>query len=306
MPDFLDSRLLVTGAGGHLGALAVKYLLAKGAKHVAAGSRNPAKLADLSGRGVRTLEVDFDDTASLSLAFEGVDRALIVSTDALGIPGKRQRQHLAAVAAAAKAGVKHIVYTSMPNPGPGSLIPFAPDHHETELAIERSGLGYTILRNNWYCDNLVMSLPQVLASGQWYTSAGQGRAGYVVRDDAARMAAAALIGEKGSARYDVTGPEALTTAEVATIASGVFGKPIKVIAVSDEQLAGGMKAAGLPAPLVELLVAMDANTRIGKVDIVSDAVTKLTGKAPQTIRAYLSANRALFGQHAQGENSNVS
>lgn len=294
MPGFLQSRLLVTGANGHLGRRAVECLLDAGAKNVVAASRNPDKLADLAARGATLRRADFDDPASLASAFAGVERLLIVSTDALGVPGQRQRQHQAAIDAAVKAGVKHIVYTSMPHPEPGSLIPFAPDHLHTEQAIERSGVNYTILRNNWYSDNALFWLPQILASGQWFTSAGEGRVGYVARADAAAAAAAALAGESGSQRYDITGPASLTVAEIAATAIDLLGKPIAVIPVSDEQLSGGMTAGGVPAPLVELLVAMDANTRIGKVDVVSDAVQRLTGRAPQSMREFLTANRAAF------------
>lgn len=290
MSDALTSRLLVTGASGQLGRRVVEFLLDAGATNVTAASRDPGKLAELAARGARTVKADFDDPATLEAAFAGIDRLLIISTDALGTPGQRQRQHRAAVDAALKAGVKQIVYTSMPNPEPGSLIPFAPDHYETEQAIEKSGVPFTILRVNWYAEAVFLWLPQALKSSQWFSSAGAGRVGYIARDDVARAAAAALASGIAEGRLDITGPAALSTAELAAIANEVFGAAITVVPVSDEDLARGLAGAGLPAPLVELLVAMDANTRAGGVDIATDAVERLTGQPARSLHAFLVEN----------------
>ena len=277
---------LVTGAGGHLGRLAVEHLLAAKSGTVIAASRDPAKLADLAAKGAETRRADFDDPASLDAAFKGVDRLLLVSTDALDNAGTRQRQHKAAVDAAVRAHVGHVVYTSMPNPEPGSLIPFAPDHYGTEQALAKSGLAHTILRVTWYAENLLRSLPSILPTGKWYSSAGDGRVANVGRDDVARAAAAALAKTPGG-KFDLTGPDLLTTRQIAAIVAEVFAKPVEVVAVSDEQLLAGMIAAGVPKVFAELGVAFDANTRAGKVDLISDAVLKLTGKPPAPLREIL-------------------
>jgi NAD(P)H dehydrogenase (quinone) len=281
---------LVTGAAGHLGRLTVEHLLAAKSGKVIAASRDPAKLADLAAKGVETRRADFDDSASLDTAFKGVDRLLIISTDSVVEPGKRLRQQKAAVEAAARARVGHVVYTSMLNPEPGSLIPFAPDHYETEQALAKSGLGHTILRVSWYAENLLRSLPSILPSGKWYSSAGDGRVANVARNDVARAAAAALAKTPGG-KFDITGPDLLTTRQIAAIVAAVFGKSVEVVPVGDEQLLAGMIAAGVPKAFAELGVAFDANTRAGKVDVISDAVLKLTGRPPESLRDVLAANK---------------
>ncbi|MEA1672808.1 SDR family oxidoreductase [Nitrospirillum sp. BR 11163] len=293
----MPQPLLVTGAGGQLGRSVVDNLLASGAGHIIATTRDPSKLADLAAKGVEVRRADFDDAASLPTAFAGAGRVLIISTDALDRPGRRLEQHLSAVAAAKAAGVKHLVYTSMPKPEPGSAVIFAPDHFGTETAIKESGLGYTILRNSWYQENLMMSLPSVLGSGLWFTSAGAGKVAHVAREDAARVAAAALAsGSDESLTLDVTGPEALTTEQIAALVSDVVGKPIQVMQVTDEQLAGGMKQAGVPDFLVPLLVSFDANTRNGGLTPPTDTVERLTGLRPRPLRAFLEAVKpALVG-----------
>jgi NAD(P)H dehydrogenase (quinone) len=280
---------LVTGAGGHLGRRVVELLLEAKAGKVIAATRDPAKLADLAAKGAELRRADFDDPASLDAAFKGVERLLIISTDSVVEPGKRLRQQKAAVAAAARARVRHVIYTSMPNPEPGSLIPFAPDHYETEQALAKSGLPHTILRVSWYAENLLRSLPSILSSGKWRSAAGEGRVANIARDDVARSAAAALIKAPGG-RFDLTGPELLTTRQIAAIIADVFGKKVEVVPVSDEQLLAGMIAAGVPKVFAELGAAFDANTRAGKIDLVSDAVAKLTGKPPVPLRDVLAAN----------------
>lgn len=277
----------VTGAAGHFGRRVSELLLDARAGRVIAGTRNPARLADLVARGAETRPTDFDDPASLDAAFASIDRLLIVSTDALGVPGLRQRQHLAAVAAATRAGVKEILYTSMPRPEPPSAVSFAPDHWATEQAIEKSGARWTMLRNNWYTENLRHSIPAALASGKWYSAAASGRIAYVTREDTARAAAAAMLKGSSNIRYDITGPEALTQDEVAALVAVAYGRPIEPVHVNDEQLLGGLLAAGVPEVMAHLTVEFDQNTREGKLATVSSAVLTLTGRKPQVLRDWL-------------------
>ena len=293
MTDSSPPRLLVTGAGGKLGGRIVALLCEAGVPNVVAGTRHPDKLQVPAG--VEKRRVDFDDPASLATAFAGIDRALIISTDRIDAPGLRITQHGAAVEAARKAGVNHILYTSMLNPE-RSLIPFSPDHLETERAIERSGLEFSILRVSWYAEGLLGSLPGRIASGKWFTSAGNGRINYVPREDVARAAAAALASRSDvRERLDITGPTPLTIAQLADIAGQIAGKRIEVVQVSDDELAAGARAAGVPEPFVPIVVATDANMRAGNFDVASDAVERLTGKPAQSVQAFLSANKAALG-----------
>ncbi len=291
----MPETLLVTGAAGQLGRLAVDHLATLHEGPIVAASRDPAKLADLAARGIATRRIDFEDAASLAEGFRGIDRALIVSTDAIDQPGRRAAQHLAAVEAAVKAGVKRLVYTSMPKPEPGSAVVFAPDHHATEQAIRGSGLAHTILRVSWYQENLLGSLGGILASGAWLTSAGEGRIPYVARVDAARAAAAALAADTAANEtLDVTGPRAWTTAEVAALIAQVFGKPIQLVALDDAALAAQLGSLGLPPFLVAMLVSLDRNTREGGLPAVTDVVARLTGTTPRPLEAFLQGQKAAF------------
>ncbi|WNV11792.1 SDR family oxidoreductase [Tardiphaga sp. 709] len=292
----MTKTILITGAAGQLGGRIVHHLLeTRGypAERLVVTTRDPAKLADLSAKGVTIRVANFDEEASLVSAFEGADRVLLISTDALNEPGKRLRQHAAAVAAAVVAGVSQIAYTSMPKPDPGNPVLFAPDHHGTEQVIKATGLPYTIFRNGWYQENLFMALPQALKTGRWYSSAGEGRTAYVSRDDIACAIAGALASAVDqSVTYTLTGAEALTNAEIAALTSEVTGKPIEVVNLSDEALTEGMKVAGVPEAIVPLLISFNANTRGGGFAEVTGDVKKLSGTTPQLLTAFLKANKA--------------
>lgn len=283
-----EPTLFVSGASGQLGRLVIGYLQSKGyAGRIIAGTRDPSKLTGLKGVEVR--KADFADRTGLVAALAGVDRFLIISTDQIG---SRLAGHLAAVEAASAAGVKEIVYTSMPAPEPPSAITFAHEHLGTEDAIKASGIAYTILRMHWYAENLLGSLPGYLATGRWYTSTAGGKVSYVTRADCAKAAAGALLRPARNQTYTVTGPEVLTTAEIAAMASDVTGRPLQVIDVTDEQLAAGAKSAGVPEFAVDhYVVPFERNTREGKVELVTNAVELLWGDKPATLREFLAANR---------------
>lgn len=289
------TRLFVTGANGHLGRAVLRHLLETmeiAPSDLVAGSRDPSKLAEFSELGIKTRKADFDDKDGLVQAFSGIDRLLIISTDELATPGKRLEQHRKAVEAAAAAGVRHVVYTSMPNPD-RSLVTFAPDHLGTEQAIAAAGLSHTILRNAWYGDNYLMAMAHNLQAGTWHTAMGDGRVSNISRDDCARAAAAALAKPlAGNATLTLTGAESLLASEIAAMVSEIAGKPLAVVPVSDEQLAAGLKAAGLPDFVVAMLVSADANIRAGNFDLVTNDFEMLTGARPQSLRAFVEAHRA--------------
>lgn len=293
----MTENLLVTGASGQLGRGVIRHLLEAqkiAPPRIIAATRNPENLADLASLGVTVRTADFNDPVSLKKAFEGADRVLIISTGELDLKSDRRlKQHQAAVAAAKAAGISHLLYTSMPNPEPGSPVLFAGDHYGTEQAIKASGIAYTIFRNGWYQENLFLALPHAIASGQWYTSAGDGRIAHAARDDmAASIAAGLASGSTESTTYTLTGPQAYTTAEIAALVSEVTGKPLEVVQLPDDALTEGVKAAGVPEEFARVIVSFDANTRSGRIAMVTDAVETLSGRKPRSLKQFLEANKA--------------
>lgn len=287
--------LLVTGASGHMGRRVVELLLEANAGTIVATTRTPENLSDLSQHGVIVRQADFDKPESLAAAFAGVDRLLLISTDALGEPGLRLKQHQTAVKAAEAAGVSHIVYTSLVNPGPESAVLFAPDHDGTEQALAASQLNWTVLRNNLYADLLLGSLGQAVQMGQLYSAAGEGKIAYVTREDCAQAAAAALLSSfNGRKTFDITGPEALSQTDVANLATQLAGKPITYVPLELGVLIQGMVAAGLPQPIAETYASIDTATAQGQFEEVANAFAELTGKKPTAVADFLAANQNVF------------
>lgn len=286
------TTLLVTGASGHLGRRVVELLLETHEGTIIAATRTPKKLSDFSQRGVIVRHADFENQDSLVQAFQGVDRLLLVSTDALDVPGRRLNQHRNAAKAAEQAGVKHVVYTSIVNPGPDSPVFVGPDHRGTEEALAATKMGWTVLRENIYTDMLLMSLPQAIQSGKLINAIGDGKAAYITREDCARAAASVLASSfDGRCTLDITGPEAVSQYEVAAIASKAIGTEISYLPVGLEALIQNMVAGGLPHPLAEGLASFDAAVAQSKFSAVSNTVEELTGRKPISVAEFLSAHR---------------
>lgn len=289
--------ILVTGAGGQLGRRVLELLLGDGAapataEPIIATTRNPAGLAAFAARGITVRVADFDDPATLARAFDGARRVLLISTDALDRPGRRLAQHQAAVRAIAAAGAEQVVYTSLPD-APDTPVLLAPDHAGTEAAIAATRLDYTILRNNLYADLLPATLARAAASGQLVDARGSGAVAWVTREDCARAAASAIARRTpGRHILDVTGPAAVTSRELAAIASHLAGKPIEHVSVPLDALVAGMVDHGLPRPVAEIYASFDAAVAAGKLARVTDTVQQLTGRPPEPIAEFLRSHRA--------------
>jgi NAD(P)H dehydrogenase (quinone) len=285
------TTIAIAGAGGALGRRTAELALESvDPQQLVLVSRDPSKLADLAGRGAQTRAGDFDAPETLAAAFAGVERLLVISTDAVG---RRAAQHQAAIDAAKAAGVRHVIYTSLPNPTPDHPTgPLAADHLATEQALRASGLAWTLLRNSLYTDLQLASGGQAIASGQLVTNAGDGLVAYVTRADCAAAAAAVLTQEgHENAAYDVTGPALVSQAELAAALSAASGTPVELVAVDDEAYTAGLVAAGVPEPMARVYAGFGTAIRQGLLETQTDVVQRLTGRAPTSVEEFLAANR---------------
>ncbi len=282
----------ITGASGQLGRRVLELVAAAvDPSRVVAITRTPEKLGDLAPRGVESRRGDFAEPDTLDRAFAGVDRLLLISIDDVR-PGVRPTLHGNAVAAAKRAGVRYVIYTSAIKPQ-HSPIQFLRDHGATEQIIADSGLAYTFLRNNFYMDVVLQNAAQALASGTIFSAAEGGATGYVSREDCARAAAAVLTatGHEGAV-YDITGSEAWSQAAIAQALGDVVGRTIAYVPLTEDALRQGLLDHGLPPEVADFVVGIDRGVRLGALDVVSHAVERLTGTKPETLPEFLRRHQA--------------
>ncbi|WP_028062368.1 SDR family oxidoreductase [Solirubrobacter soli] len=274
-------KYAITGASGTLGRLTTEALLARvDASDVVLITRDPSKL---DGNGAEVRAGDF--SAPETLDFSGIDRLLLISTDAVG---ERVAGHKAAIAAAVAAGVQRIAYTSIPNPSHNNPAFVVPDHRETELALIASGAHWTFLRNAIYTEMYLASAPGAIASGTLVTNVGDGLAVNVSRQDCAEAAAAVLVGDEHDDKaYDITGTEPISADGLAALYSELSGKPVSVQNLDDDAWVQAM-SAHLPEAAARAFASFGEATRRGYAAVVSTAVADLTGHAPRSLREVLA------------------
>jgi len=275
----MTNKILVLGATGNVGTPLVKALLAKG---------EAVKAASRSGKPVEGAEgvvFDFNDPATFAPAFEGVDRAYVMLPGGNSAVAELLRP---VVEAAVARGVK-IVFQSVFGVDADDSIPY----RQVEIAIEKSGVPYVILRPNWFSDNFHTYWKVRLDHGVIAVPAGEGKSSFIDVRDIAESAAAALTTDRFDRRaFNLTGPEALGYADAATILSGVVGKPVAYKALEDDAFIALLTGAGVPADYAGLLTSIFYPVRQGWTAGPTGDVETLTGKSPRSVETYALDNAA--------------
>ncbi|MGW1800817.1 SDR family oxidoreductase [Streptomyces sp. NPDC001984] len=267
--------IVVTGSTGHLGRHVVEQLLEKvPAEQITAVVRDEAKAADFAARGVKIVVANYNTPETFDGLFAAGDKVLLISGNEFD--KGRVQQHEVVIDAAKAAGVALLAYTSAPSSLTAAL---ADDHRATEKALLASGLPYTLLRNGWYHENYTENLAPVLEHNAVVAAAGEGRVSSASRADYAAAAVAVLTGEGHENRtYELGGDEAWSFAEYAAELSKQTGKEIAYNAVSGDVMKGILTGAGLPEPLAEIFVGVDASIAEGELVVSTGDLSHLAGR----------------------------
>ena len=281
--------ILVTGATGITGVEIVRALLDLG-NVPRALARDPEKAARLLGDDVEIARGDFADADSLAAACDGVEVALLLTAPTPDTVADQARF----VDAAKRAGVRRVVKLSAAGAYPGAPQRFGDWHGRAERHLEASGLGWTHLRPNFFLQNLLGQAAAVRA-GALYVPAGDGRAPFVDVRDIAAVAAHALSEDGHENRvYDVTGPEAVSYADVAATFSTVLGREVKYVDVPPEAARKGMVDAGLPEWTADAINELNAAMRQWRLAGVTDVVRRVGQKDPVTVEQFVREHAAAF------------
>jgi NAD(P)H dehydrogenase (quinone) len=259
----------VTGATGGIGSRVARRLADAGVRQILVG-RNAARAPQVPDATVRT--ADYDDPSALRTAFTGASTLFLVS--AAEHPD-RVRLHRQAIDAAVEVGITRVVYLSFVGAAPDSTFTFARDHYATEEHLRSTGLATTFLRDSMYADFLPYFADK---DGIIRGPAGDGRVGAVARDDIADVAAQVLREPEvhDGAAYDITGPEAISLDEVASMLSEVSGRVVRYERETEQEAYASRAGLGPDYAVAGWVTSYQA-IATGELSTVSDVVPTITG-----------------------------
>ncbi|WP_336983512.1 MULTISPECIES: SDR family oxidoreductase [unclassified Cedecea] len=274
--------IAITGASGQLGRLVIEDLLKTvKAEEIVAVVRNPAKVDDFASRGVQVREADYGDVSALAKAFSGVEKVLLISSSEVG---QRAAQHNNIIAAAKQAGVKLIAYTSLLHADKSPLA-LTEEHIVTEQQLKASGVPFVLLRNGWYTENYLASVPPAIQHGVFIGSAGEGKIASATRADYAAAAAKVMTLDNQAGKvYELAGDRGWTLTELAAEVSQQSGKPVVYQNLNEADFKAALQGAGLPEGFAALLANSDAGAEKGGLFDDSHQLSKLIGRPTTSLR----------------------
>ncbi len=281
--------IAITGASGQLGRLAIEELLKTvSPENLVAVVRNPTKVEDLAARGVQVRQADYGDEAALRAALQGVEKLLLISSSEVG---QRAPQHRNIINAAASAKVQLIAYTSLLH-ADRSPLGLADEHIVTEKMLADSGVPYVLLRNGWYVENYLASLPPALQHGVFIGSAGNGKIAAAPRADYAAAAARVMTASNQAGQiYELAGDNGWTLAELCAEISRQAGRNVVYQNLDEADFTAALVGAGLPQGLAAMLANSDVGASKGGLYDDSHQLSRLLGRPTEPLAE--SVRRAL-------------
>jgi uncharacterized protein YbjT (DUF2867 family) len=283
--------ILVTGATGMFGGGVARGLL-DGGHPVRVLVRDPARAGALRDAGAELAVGDMDQPETLPAALEGVERVFLVSPMDGRIAGREQ----AVTAAAARGGVQLIVklYGAVKHRG-DSLDQL---HLASIEALRKSGVPWALLSPTSVMETSLLSQAEsIKQTGAMWGCSGDGRVGLIAASDAAAAGVALLSGRaEPGMNYEVTGPEALTMAEMAAQLSSALGRDVGYNDLPEETFRDVLvQEAGMSPEEAEIGVLVHFRAwKRGDAELVTNTVQELTGRPPLSVEQWAQEHVADF------------
>jgi uncharacterized protein YbjT (DUF2867 family) len=284
--------MLLIGATGKVGQYLVPLLTEAGVKPTVL-VRDVEKARASYGENVEYVVGDLSDAPSLDGVFAGHEVVYLAS----GGTDNQAENEIAAVTAAAAAGVKRIVKISSPGAdlGENAPIAFSRWNGAVEAAINATSIAPTYLRPSMFMTAFLGSAGTI-AQGQYYSTNEDHPLTWVHPADIAAVAATALLDAAHAHKaYSVTGPAALDGDAAAAALTAVLGKPVQHIRIDDDAFRASLESFGLPQWTVDAYVEMSTNgVRPGWFSTVSTDVLTVTGSQPRSLATWIEENKTAF------------
>lgn len=287
--------ILVTGATGNVGRELIKILFNKSLP-VRVFVRDRSRARAIAFPGIELVEGDFARPDTFTRALDGVDQLFLLIPSSSNV----EQQQRNFVDAAKRARVKHIVKLSQFSADSAAPDRFRRYHAGVEHHILKSRVPYTFLRPNLFMQGLLNFRSTIESQGTFYAPAGSARVSTIDVRDIASVAAVALThSEHENQIYELTGPEALTHAEMAVELSEAFGKPVKFVDVPPEGMLQTLLGMRMPRWQAEGVIEDYAHYRRGEASAITSVVRDITGE-PATRFAQFAADytRQFLGKAA--------
>jgi NAD(P)H dehydrogenase (quinone) len=282
--------ILVTGATGRVGYRLMEAL-ADARADATAMVRVEAKAADLPGTPGHVVAT-LDDPPPAQVLRE-FDRIFLLSPEI----EEQVELERAFINAVAKAGHRpHIVKLCADGfQDPGCEVRFMLAHRQIAYHLDSVGLPVTYLAAATYMDDLLGEAEEIQRTGEIRASAGSGRAGFIAATDVALAAAHVLTtdGHDGDT-YVLTGPEALSYADVARRFSAVFGRRVEYADLPAARIRDLLLEIGRTPWQADGDVERFAWIRQGGAATVTGTVREFTGADPRPLQDWLGDARATF------------
>jgi len=285
--------ILVTGASGTVGREVLNQVAKQGAEHRAM-YRSDREAAKAPAR-TETVVADFAKKDTLDAALLGVRSVYLVCSP---VPDLVELES-AMIDACVRAGVTHVVLNSALGAGDYDKS-FPSWHRKVEDHLRSTALSWTILRPNSFHQNTVTYYaPSIRAQGVFYGSLGEARMSYVDVRDVAAAAAAALTGQAHRGKiYELNGPLALASREVADKIAKQCGRPVKYVDIPMAAQHQAMLDTGMPRWQATALIELQQYYVSGRGGQVDATLESILGRPPISLDAFLQENAAQFREQA--------
>ena len=282
--------ILITGATGKTGSATAKSLGEKG-ETFRALIRNEEKKEGLESLGGEVVIGSIENTEVVNQSMQGVKTVLVL------LPNSESQLALEKqlVDSAKQAGVERIVKMSSIEATPDATSPIPKLHLESEEYIKQSGLAWTMIKPNFYMQNLLASAGTIKEQGKIFLPMGDGKTGMIDTTDVGKVLAK-VLSEDGheSMNHEITGPEILSFYEVAEIFSQVLGKQVDYVDVPMDAYKKTLGQFLTNQWHLDAVIDLFKGIAEGGIEDKTDTFNELMGETPKSLSQFLAENSFIF------------